>query len=121
MRMTSSTSTHSEKSYININDGRRGFLTQTPTGLTIRWKDRAETRSEPITWNKLRADWAPEGAPARALREEEMYRIASCADLLLEALDENEPYKYWDYINGARVPHDPVLVELVVDYLRARQ
>lgn len=106
---------------VRTDDGMRGVveLTAMPgfeqyEELRIVYFDRGEKRIA-----GKREVWEPEKAPSRKLRDEEILRVAHAADRALEAIDKNQPSKWWDDAPRERM-HDVELFNLVLNYLAKR-
>jgi hypothetical protein len=106
----------------NIHDGRVAeLILREDGGIALKWKDRNEVRVEPVTISRFFADWMPVRGQRSPLREEEMRRIAQAADHALRALEQNEPFRYWDMAGVAmEAPYDQGLISTIVNYLRGR-
>ncbi len=105
---------------IRTDDGMRGEveLVQVP-GFDSEFEKRVVymDRGEKRVAGK-REVWEPEKAPPRKLRDEEILRVAHAADRELEAIDKNQPRKYWD--DAPRSMHDVELFNLVLNHLAKR-
>lgn len=83
--------------------------------LRIVYTDRGEKRIA-----GKREVWEPVIPPAKKLRTEEMQFVACWCDAVLEAIEKNEPFKFWESVKLDRARHDPVLVQLIIDHLEKR-
>ena len=109
---------------VRVDDGMRGVverveMPQAPgyTELRIVYTDRGERRLA-----GKREKWEPVTSPPKKLRPDEILAVASIADRLLRAIEKNEPSKWWEWSADAKnsPTHDPVLVDLIIDYLEKR-
>lgn len=64
--------------------------------------------------------WEPEKEPSRKLRDEEALFVACWADAVFEAIEKNQPFRFWESVKLDRTQHDPELVKLIIDHLRKR-
>ncbi len=114
---------HIGKPFRNIHDGRVGVLRQSANQnvCTMEYKDRAELRHEPVTPNTLKQNWALVEGPSHDLLDVEIAFIARTADQALRAVEKHEPFQFWKLGQADSNIYDGGLVEVIVDYLRARR
>lgn len=79
------------------------------------YMDRGEKRIAP-----KKEKWDLETLPPRKLRDEEMQFVACWADAVLEAIEKNQPFKFWESVKLDRVQHDPELVSAILRHLVTR-
>jgi len=83
------------------------------TEYRIMYEDRGELLMAP-----KREQWIPVEEPRAPLHEDEIREVALRADQALRAVDRHEVYRYWE--RPLEQAHDPELVRVISEYLRAR-
>lgn len=101
---------------VRVDDGMRGVVAQNGPELRIVYSDRGEERIAPKSER-----WVAEEPAPGPLRLEEKRAIAHYADRALRAYERHEPHRYWQPVRLDEPPYDPGLVEIVVEYLTARE
>lgn len=62
--------------------------------------------------------WVSADPPRPPMTEQERREVAGTADMCLRALDHHEPMRWWE--PNRKVPHDPGLVAVILEYLEKR-
>ncbi len=97
---------------LRVDDGMKGLVVQHETGLRIAYVEMGEQR-----FAGKGEKWEPVTKPPRKLRLEEMYSIARRSDIALQAVERNEPERWWVVESK---PYDQGLINVIVSYLKGR-
>jgi hypothetical protein len=101
---------------VRVADGQQGVVAQNGPELRIVYQDRGFER---IAAKSER--WVLDELNPGPMLRDEAYLIALYADRALRAHERHEPHKWWERPLTIEPPYDEGLVNLIVDYLTARE
>lgn len=101
---------------LRIDDGRVGAVEMVNGEARVTYWDRGERIVAPKgeKWDRVELQVLP-------LRDEEIREVAMEADRALRAIEKHEPTRWWQPVDIDAPPYDAGLVQVIVDYLHARQ
>lgn len=101
---------------LRVADGQKGVVVQNGPELRIMYLDRGSERLA------LKSEkWVPDELKPGPLRPEEVYLVALHADRVLQALETNSPFKWWEKPALTDAPYDKGLIEAIQAYLMSRE